>query len=328
MSGTESLTQTLNFLPVPAGFSLTADSSCRGRSSPVTVRPCCGRWSRWRWRPADCRRGDASYGWRSGSSGRILGTRPGVGGPWCLRAVERRSLGGWPPCPGPGGGDPAVIGSAGVWRRQSSSFSDGPQRWLQKTTNTEFKKRFFHSKSHIFTINVSLSWLIYNQTTDWKSKQIRFNNWSFSVVPCRHSSYKILSYVLTYVGRDDGEGAQVGLPHVLGQSARVLLVVAQQNRRAALRALEELPVRSWVWRQDGAAHTDQILLESRQRWRVDLGCLRPKNGQSCTGHVGGLQEMSKLKIARFFSMGVLLVTGSSKHLNSTVGEMPANRLDF
>lgn len=64
---------------------------------------------------------------------------------------------------------------------------------------------------------------------------------------------------LTYVRRDDGEGAEVGLPHVLCQCVCVVLVVAQQRRRATLRVLDQLPVRPCVWRQDGAAHTDQIL---------------------------------------------------------------------
>lgn len=70
---------------------------------------------------------------------------------------------------------------------------------------------------------------------------------------------------LTYVWCDDGEGAEVRLPHVLCQCVGVFLVVAQQCRRAALRVLDQLPVRPCVWRQDGAAHTDQILSENGER---------------------------------------------------------------
>lgn len=52
--------------------------------------------------------------------------------------------------------------------------------------------------------------------------------------------------VLTDVGRDDGEGAQVGLPHVLGERVGVLLELSQQCGRAALRLLDELPVAARV----------------------------------------------------------------------------------
>lgn len=62
---------------------------------------------------------------------------------------------------------------------------------------------------------------------------------------------------------DDGERAEVRLPHVLCQCVGVLLVVAQQRRRAALRVLDQLPVQPCVRRQDGAAHTDQILKKQR-----------------------------------------------------------------
>lgn len=58
---------------------------------------------------------------------------------------------------------------------------------------------------------------------------------------------------------DYGEGAQVGFSHVLCHCVCVILVVAQQRRRAAFRVLDQLPVQPCVWRQDGAAHTDQIL---------------------------------------------------------------------
>lgn len=68
--------------------------------------------------------------------------------------------------------------------------------------------------------------------------------------------------MLTYVWCDNGEGAQVGLPHVLCQCVCVLLVVAQQRRRAALPVLDQLPVWLRLWRQDGAPHTDQVLSES------------------------------------------------------------------
>lgn len=65
--------------------------------------------------------------------------------------------------------------------------------------------------------------------------------------------------------RDNCEGAEVGLPHVLRQRVGVLLKAAQQRRRAALRVLDELPVWPCVWRQDGAAHADQILSGDSER---------------------------------------------------------------
>lgn len=80
--------------------------------------------------------------------------------------------------------------------------------------------------------------------------------------------------ILTYVRRDDGEGAQVGLPHVLSQRVGVILVVPQQRRRAALRVLDQLPVRLRFWSQDAAAHRDQVLSKRRintsdsQRYKV------------------------------------------------------------
>lgn len=67
---------------------------------------------------------------------------------------------------------------------------------------------------------------------------------------------------LTDVGRDDGEGAQVGLPHVLGERVGVLLELSKQCGCAALRLLDELPVAARVRRQDGTAHLHQVL---RQR---------------------------------------------------------------
>lgn len=70
--------------------------------------------------------------------------------------------------------------------------------------------------------------------------------------------------VLTDVGRDDGEGAEVGLPHILGQGVGVLLVLAQQCCRATLRLLDQLPVRTGLPCQDGTAHLQQVLRE-RQR---------------------------------------------------------------
>ena len=80
----------------------------------------------------------------------------------------------------------------------------------------------------------------------------------------------ILGSVLTDVRRDDGEGAEVGLPHVLCQCVCVILVVAEQRRRAALRDLDQLPVQPCVWGQNGAAHTDQILSENSET----VGCDR------------------------------------------------------
>lgn len=70
---------------------------------------------------------------------------------------------------------------------------------------------------------------------------------------------------LTDVRRDDGEGAEVGLAHVLRQRVGVLLEVSQQRRRAALRVLDHLPVEPRVRRQDGAAHAHQILRGNSQR---------------------------------------------------------------
>lgn len=74
--------------------------------------------------------------------------------------------------------------------------------------------------------------------------------------------------ILTYVRRDDGEGAQVGLPHVLSQRVGVILVLPQQRRRAALRVLDQLPVRLRFWSQDAATHRDQILSESNRYFRL------------------------------------------------------------
>lgn len=68
----------------------------------------------------------------------------------------------------------------------------------------------------------------------------------------------------TYVWCDNGEGAEVSLPHVLRQCVCVFLVVAQERRRATLRVLDQLPVLPCVWRQDGAAHSDQILSENSE----------------------------------------------------------------
>lgn len=70
---------------------------------------------------------------------------------------------------------------------------------------------------------------------------------------------------LTDVRRDDGEGAEVGLPHVLRQRVGVLLEVSQQRRRAALRLLDHLPVEPCVRRQDGAAHAHHVLPGNSQR---------------------------------------------------------------
>lgn len=70
---------------------------------------------------------------------------------------------------------------------------------------------------------------------------------------------------LTDVRRDEGEGAEVGLPHVLRQRVGVLLEVSQQRRRATLRVLDHLPVELRVRRQDGAAHAHQILRGNSQR---------------------------------------------------------------
>lgn len=64
---------------------------------------------------------------------------------------------------------------------------------------------------------------------------------------------------LTDVRRDDGEGAEVRLPHVLRQRVGVFLEVSQQRRRAAFRLLDHLPVEPRVRRQDGAAHVHHIL---------------------------------------------------------------------
>lgn len=78
----------------------------------------------------------------------------------------------------------------------------------------------------------------------------------------------ILCSELTNVRCDDGERAEVCLPHVLCQCVGVLLVVAQQRRCAALRVLDQLPVQPCVGRQDGAAHTDQILSPKKKNQRA------------------------------------------------------------
>lgn len=70
--------------------------------------------------------------------------------------------------------------------------------------------------------------------------------------------------MLTNVWGDDGEGAEVSLPHVLCQCVCIFLIVAQQHRRATFRVLDQLPVLLCLWRQDGAAHTDQILSENSE----------------------------------------------------------------
>lgn len=114
---------------------LTADFSCQDRSSLVTARPGCGRWSHWRWRPAGCRPGGVSSCWLSDSSARTLGRHPGVCGLWCLQVVGRPSRATWRLSPGPQDGGPSGTGTAGVWLRQNSSFSDDPQRWLWGKTH-------------------------------------------------------------------------------------------------------------------------------------------------------------------------------------------------
>ncbi len=63
----------------------------------------------------------------------------------------------------------------------------------------------------------------------------------------------------TDVWRDDGEGAQVSLPHVLRERVRILLELSQQCGRAALRLLDELPVSARFRRQYSAAHVHQVL---------------------------------------------------------------------
>ena len=74
----------------------------------------------------------------------------------------------------------------------------------------------------------------------------------------------------TDVRRDDGEGAEVGLPHVLRQRVGVVLEASQQCRRAALRVLDQLPVGARVRGQDGAAHAHQVLI-GRDRKGEGLG---------------------------------------------------------
>lgn len=73
-------------------------------------------------------------------------------------------------------------------------------------------------------------------------------------------SHRLLSVpLLTHVVCDDGERFQVGLPDVLCQRVGVLLKVAQQMRRAAVRLLDLLPVVFGVGVQYGAAGLYQIL---------------------------------------------------------------------
>lgn len=79
--------------------------------------------------------------------------------------------------------------------------------------------------------------------------------------------------------RDDGEGAEVGLPHVLRQRVGVLLKVSQQRRRAALRLLDHLPVEPRVRRQDGAAHAHHILPGKQPEERVTGGRRRERTAK-------------------------------------------------
>lgn len=82
--------------------------------------------------------------------------------------------------------------------------------------------------------------------------------------------------------RDHGEGAQVGLPHVLRQRVGVLLEVPQQRRRAAFRLLDHLPVEPRVRRQDGAAHAHHVLPGKQPEKRV-TGGRRREGGAKCEG---------------------------------------------
>lgn len=87
----------------------------------------------------------------------------------------------------------------------------------------------------------------------------------------RHGPAHTLSSLtgsLTNVGRDDGEGAQVGVPHVLGQGAGIGLIVLQQPGGAALRLLDQLPVPLVGRIQEGAAHAQQILGWARSQQAV------------------------------------------------------------
>lgn len=86
--------------------------------------------------------------------------------------------------------------------------------------------------------------------------------------PCPHPR------ALTDVGGDDGEGAEVGLAHVLRQGAGVVLKVLQQPGRAALRLLDQLPVPLVAGVQQGAAHPQQVLGDG-QGWDSTSWCPRP-----------------------------------------------------
>lgn len=86
--------------------------------------------------------------------------------------------------------------------------------------------------------------------------------------PCPHPRS------LTDVGGDDGEGAEVGLAHVLCQGAGVVLEVLQQPGRAALRLLDQLPVPLVAGVQQGAAHPQQVLGDG-QGWDSASWCPRP-----------------------------------------------------
>lgn len=65
--------------------------------------------------------------------------------------------------------------------------------------------------------------------------------------------------ILTHVVSDDGEGSQVGLPHVLYQSVGVLLKVAQQMCRPTIRALYLLPVLLVDWVKNGTSSFNDVL---------------------------------------------------------------------
>lgn len=65
--------------------------------------------------------------------------------------------------------------------------------------------------------------------------------------------------MLTYMWGYDGEGAEVGLPHVLCQRAGIVFILAEQGSRAPLCVLDQLPVWPCGRGQDGTAHMHQVL---------------------------------------------------------------------
>lgn len=83
--------------------------------------------------------------------------------------------------------------------------------------------------------------------------------------------YMIENPILTHVVCDDGEGSQVGLPHVLYQRVGVLLKVAQQMCRPSIRALYLLPVLLVDRVKDGTSSFNDVLPQQRRVMFINTG---------------------------------------------------------